>query len=152
MKFIKEEALPIALDIIKKWEGCKLQSYQDIVGIWTIGYGATGPNIKKGLAWTQEQADEDLLSRVKIFALQIDSVLKVPLTKNQAAAMISLAYNIGANALSKSTVMKKTNLKDFKAAADAFLLWNKARVDGKLVPVQGLTNRREDERLLFLKG
>ena len=53
------------IDLIKKFEGCNLTAYEDIVGVWTIGYGTTnsdkritGTDIYQGLTITQAQADE----------------------------------------------------------------------------------------------
>jgi lysozyme len=66
---------------------------------------------------------------------------------NQLAAAISLAYNIGAAAYAKSTVAARFNARQWAAACDAFLMWDKA--GGKVV--QGLLNRRAAERALCLK-
>ena len=64
--------------------------------------------------------------------------------------MLSLTYNIGTRAFKSSTVLKKFNLGDISAAADAFLLWDKATVDGQLVAIEGLHKRREQEHTIFL--
>jgi lysozyme len=69
---------------------------------------------------------------------------------HQAAAMLSLTYNIGTGAFIGSTVLKQFNAGKFQAAADAFLLWDKAMVDGKLVVVPGLLARRQEESEIFL--
>ena len=45
---------------LKGEEGCRLAAYQDTLGVWTIGWGHTGPEIVKGLVWTQSQADAQL--------------------------------------------------------------------------------------------
>ncbi len=39
-------------------------AYQDIVGVWTIGYGDTGPDVGPGIVWTQEQCDSALTNRL----------------------------------------------------------------------------------------
>lgn len=46
------------LALTREFEGCRLEAYQDQGGVWTIGYGHTGPDVHEGLTWTQEQADE----------------------------------------------------------------------------------------------
>jgi lysozyme len=75
-------------------------------------------------------------------------LIKVPVTENMKAAMVSLAYNIGTGAFASSTLLRLLNQgSDKKLVADQFLRWNK--VQGK--EVVGLTNRRKLERELFLK-
>lgn len=135
-----------AFDILKKFEGCRLKAYSDLGGIWTIGYGATGPSIKANTIWTQEQAETDLLCRIEIFGRIISYHVKVSLTQNQFDALISLTYNIGAEAFRKSTLMRFLNEKNYLAAADEFPKWNK--VKGRIV--EGLTLRRREEMRLFL--
>lgn len=115
---------------------------------WTIGWGCTGPDIKEGVEWTQERADSDLTTKLKAIT---DAVLKAsPKLSNQAperlAACIDMAYNVGVSAYTNSTVAKKIAEGNNMAAADAFLMWNKA--GGKTV--QGLVNRCNVRRNLFL--
>lgn len=137
-------------DIIKEFEGLRLKAYQDIAGIWTIGYGDT-EGVTKGMVITKEEAEERLVERLREFEGYVNSLVKVVLTQNQFDALVSLVYNIGPENLKSSTLLRKLNLADYKGAADEFLRWNKARVDGKLRPVDGLTNRRTKERNLFLE-
>jgi lysozyme len=84
---------------------------------------------------------------------------RVP-TTNQAAALVSLAYNVGVGArdddgkienLAESTLLAKFEAGDDMGAANEFPKWNKARVRGQLQPLAGLTKRRNMERELFLK-
>jgi len=136
-----------AAAFIAKWEGCKLTAYQDVVGIWTIGYGRT-TNVHPGDSCTQEQADAWLAEEVEQFKRGVRGAVLVPLNGNQLAACTSLAYNIGLAAFRGSTLLRKLNDGDYQGAADQFLVWNKA--GGRVV--QGLVNRRAAERDLFLKG
>lgn len=71
-------------------------------------------------------------------------------TVNQAAALLSLAYNIGAGALSTSLLLAKFNAGDMAGAAEEFPRWDKARIGGVLKPLAGLAARRRRERALFL--
>ena len=80
------------------------------------------------------------------FADKIFPSIKVKVSQNQFDAMVSLAYNIGVGAFSKSTLLKKVNAGDLAGAGEEFLRWNKA--SGK--EVSGLTKRREREKQLFL--
>jgi GH24 family phage-related lysozyme (muramidase) len=138
------------IELIKRWEGCRLTAYQDSVGVWTIGYGLTsaaglGP-VRKGMTITQQQADDYLVRALVSYEAAVTRVLARSPNENQFAAMVSLCYNIGPGAFAKSSIAKRFNVGDAAGAADAFRLWNKA--GGKVL--QGLVNRREDERKLFL--
>lgn len=134
------------LNLIKSFEGCKLKAYQDIVGVWTIGYGTTGPDVSEGLEITQEEAEKRLLADVEVFERGVSRLVKVPLTENQLAALTSFAYNLGLGALGKSTLLMLLNEGKYEAAALEFGKWSRA--GGQVVP--GLVRRREAERTLFL--
>ena len=131
--------------LISQFEGCKLTSYQDSVGVWTVGYGHT-TGVKSGQHITQQQADNFLDEDIEKTRSKVISMLKIALNENQESALISLAFNIGTTALAKSTLLKKLNANDITGAADEFLRWNKA--GGQVL--KGLTRRREAERKLFL--
>jgi len=132
------------LDLIKTFEGCKLEAYQDSVGIWTIGYGET-KNVHKGMKITQKEADDMLLNRYKEFEVEVLKLVKPALNPNQLGALVSFSYNLGVGSLKSSKLLKYININDFNKASDEFLKWNKA--GGKVL--NGLTKRREAERKLF---
>lgn len=141
------------IELIKKWEGKKLTAYPDPATggePWTIGYGHTTaagpPAVKKGMKITDKDATEILVNDLKKFEAAVAKGLTVKATDNQFSAMVSLCFNIGPGNFAKSSVLRKLNAGDIKGAADSFLLWNKAA--GKVM--KGLTNRREEERKLFL--
>jgi len=141
--------LNIATEEIKRHEGCKLEAYPD-PGTggdpWTIGYGATGPDIHPGVVWSQEQADTDLSNRLHTLGDRIDAVVHVEINDNQKAALCSFAYNVGMGNLKSSTLLKKLNEGDYDGAAEQFKEWNKAA--GHVL--QGLVTRRQAESELFL--
>jgi lysozyme len=144
------------LALIKRWEGCKLQSYKDSAGVWTIGYGRTtatglGP-VGPGMTITQAQAESDLLRGLAKYERTVIECLARTPTQAQYDAMVSLCYNIGQGAFAGCSVVKRFNMGKMAEAADAFLMWNKVTVKGKKVVVDGLTNRRKDERKHFLKA
>lgn len=141
----------VNVDAIKGHEGLRLVAYLDSVGVWTIGYGDTGPDVVKGLVITKAQAEERLRKRLREFEGYINRAVKVKLTQNQFDALVSLVYNIGPTNFLSSTLLRKLNASDYVGAADQFLVWNKGRVDGKLQVINGLTNRRREERELFLR-
>lgn len=138
------------VDIICGFEGKRLAAYDDGVGVWTIGFGTTvypnGIKVKKGDTCTEAQAKAYMAHDLKKFESAVNNTVKVPLNQNQFDALVSLAYNIGTNAFSKSTLVKKLNANDNRAAADQFDVWVNA--GGKRM--QGLVNRRAKEKALFL--
>lgn len=143
---VEQSALADALKVIKRWEGCKLTAYPD-PGTGgepiTIGWGSTGPGIHLGLKWSQEQADARLAGDVDRFMAGVSRLLTRKPLPHQLGAMTSLAYNIGLGAFAKSTLLKKFNAGE--DAAPQFDVWNKA--GGRVM--QGLVNRRADERKLY---
>jgi lysozyme len=135
-----------AIDLVKKFEGLSLKSYQYIGGVWTIGYGSTGPDIGPNMTWSEQDADQRLNLDVMAIENQIKKLVVVPLTENQEAALTSFVYNEGIGHLESSTLLKMLNDKDYNGAADQFLRW--VKVDGQ--SVDGLKNRRTMERQIFL--
>ena len=133
------------LSLIKSFEGLRLQAYQDSVGVWTIGYGATR-GVKAGMTITMDQAERMLVNDVQRFEPDLDRLVKVPLNQSQWDALMSFVYNLGAANLESSTLLKLLNQKDYAGAADQFPRWNKA--GGQVL--QGLVKRRAAERAMFL--
>ena len=141
--------MSLAADLIKRFEGCRLEAYPDPATggkPWTVGYGCTGPGIGPGTIWTQQQAEDELEHRLFAERQVLDSLVTAPVSENQMAALLSLAWNIGTAALGGSHLLRLLNAGDVQGAADAFLAWNHAA--GKVMP--GLTTRREAERAVFL--
>ncbi|HHR5464400.1 TPA: lysozyme [Salmonella enterica subsp. enterica] len=136
--------------LIKTFEGCKLTAYQDSAGVWTIGYGWTRPvdgkPVHRGMTIDQTTAERLLKTGLVSYENDVSRLVKVGLTQGQFDALVSFTYNLGARALSTSTLLRKLNGGDYAGAADEFLRWNKA--GGKVL--NGLTRRREAERALFL--
>lgn len=139
------------MKLLEQFEGLRLEAYLDSAGIATIGFGTikypNGSKVKLGDKITKTQAKEYKLYDLKEFESTVNTSVPVPLSQNQYDALVSISYNIGSNAFKNSTLLKKLNASDYKGAAEQFLVWNK--VNSKRV--QGLVNRREAERNLFLK-
>jgi len=135
------------LNLIKKYEGLRLKAYQDPVKIWTIGYGHTGPDVKKGKVITEAEAERLLKQDLRKFEGVVNSKVTKKLTRNQFDALVSFTYNVGPEAFRTSTLLKKLNNGNFPGAAAEFLRWNKA--GGNILP--GLTKRRKEEQALFNK-
>lgn len=157
------------LTLVKSFEGLpdgdpstvNLDPYLDPVGIWTVGWGHAiawqgrwlrgSQNAAQARALypggiTQPQAElllhGDLLDAGRDVALSVS----VPINDNQFGALVSFAFNLGANNLRNSTLLRKLNRSDFSGAADEFSRW--VRADGQVLP--GLVKRRAAERTLFL--
>ena len=139
----------VLAQLIKDSEGCKLSAYQCPAGVWTIGWGCTGADIKKGLVWTQEQADAEL----DILALDaLRKALKaspslVLASANKVIAIADFIYNLGIGNYSKSTLKKYVDQSNWLAAAGEIKKWDKAGG----VTLKGLTIRRKKEADLLLK-
>jgi len=142
---------PSGIDLICNFEGKRLTAYDDGVGVWTIGFGTTvypnGIKVMKGDTCTEAQAKTYMAHDLKKFEATVNKAVTVQLNQNQFDALVSLAYNIGTSAFSKSTLVKKLNANDIRGAADQFDVWVNA--GGKRM--QGLVNRRTVEKALFLK-
>ena len=135
--------------LITGFEGLELESYQDIAGIWTVGYGHTGPEVTPDMKITFREAEMLLKNDLRPRENAINETVTVPLNQNQFDALVSFIYNIGIAGWKSSTALKRLNKGDYAGAAKAMLWWNKATVDGKLTEVRGLTRRREGEKGLF---
>lgn len=139
------------LSLIKRFEGLELEAYQDIAGIWTIGYGHTGADVKPGLVWTEQVAESALTRDLELREDVINQAVRVLLNQNEFDALVSFVYNVGGGAFRSSTALKRLNGGDRTGAAEALTWWDKAKVNGVLRPVKGLTIRRAAERDLFLR-
>jgi len=139
--------IEIAARLVKEFEGCRLSAYQDTGGVWTVGYGATGPDIGEGVTWTQEQADTRLEHDLAEANEALHKHTTLYLFENQEAALTSFVFNLGETQFSGSTLLKKVNTGDAIGAALEFTKWY---FDNKK-PIKGLLRRRLTEAALFLK-
>ncbi len=137
-------AVDIACDLIKKFEGCRLDAYKDLGGKWTIGWGKTS-GVHEGMIITQKEADDALMNYVSSMACFLE-FLPTDLNNNQTAAIYSLVYNIGTFRFDDSALLKKLRVGDRASAAEEFLRWD--HIDGK--EITGLLARRKAEMELFL--
>jgi len=138
------------INFIKKWEGCKLEAYEDVKGIWTIGIGSIGDDVYEGLVIDEEEAIDRFKRHINPLIEGLNKSVKGPITQNMFDAVCSLSYNIGLSAFNTSTCLKKLKINDYEGAADAILLWNKIKQNGKMIYVEGLHKRRLAEKALFL--
>jgi lysozyme len=134
------------VDMIKFFEGFESKAYLCPANVWTIGYGRT-KNVKEGDEITEMQAERDLLEELEVFGKQVLNTVKVPLKQNELDALTSWTYNLGVGNLQSSTLLKELNSKNYNAAGQEMLRWNKA--GGKVLA--GLTRRRESEAKLWAR-
>lgn len=130
--------------LTEQFEGLSLKAYQDVVGVWTNGYGNTH-NVIPGSTITLAQANSDLMSDLEGAEYVVNTVVTVPLTQNQFDALVDFVFNLGSGNFQSSTLLRKINAGDYSGAASEFPKWNHA---GGVV-VSGLTKRRLAEQALF---
>ena len=153
-------ALPVpqpageAVALIKEFEGFESRAYIDTDGTPVIGYGLSrvaGKPVRVGDRISPQRADLALNKHLQEIYRELDRIIKVRLSDRQLGALASIAFNVGINALERSTLIEKINDRDYVGAADEFLRWDKANVNDRLVQLPGLTRRRQAERQLFLQ-
>ena len=134
--------------LIKQYEGLRLTTYKDAVGIPTIGYGHVENPIPPGgtRTITAEDAEQILREDLQRFEHDVNNMLTVEVTQNQFDALVSFAFNLGPANLKSSNLLRKVNSGDFNGAAEEFPKWNHA--GGQVLA--GLTARRNAEKNLFL--
>ena len=140
-------ALALATTMIATFEGLRLTPYRDPVGILTVCYGHTGADIQARKKYTREECTQLLRRDIARHAQALACITR-PLNEYQQAAFVSFAYNVGAGAFCRSTLVKKANAGDMAGACAELSKWNKA--GGKVLP--GLVKRRAAERAMCEEG
>ena len=131
------------LNIIKESEGLRLKAYKCPSGVWTIGYGHTGKDVKKGMVITEEKATELLKRDIARFERHVSAYNKIyNFTSNEFSALVSFAFNLGS-----ITGLTKNGIRTKQQIANKMLEYCYA--GGK--KLNGLYKRRQEERKLFLK-
>ena len=136
------------VELIARFEGVRLNAYQDAVGVWTIGYGHTGPDVHRGLTITMKQARDLLRQDLAGAEAQVNQTIKRPLNQSQFDALVSLVFNTGPLPLHK-TLGTCLNNGDNRGASAEFPKWCKATKNGQLITLEGLVRRRKAEQELF---
>lgn len=132
--------------LIAPWEGKENNTYLDPVGIVTSCYGHTGPELKLGMHFTDQQCMDQLGKDIKTAQNGVRNLVKVPLTQYQEAALISFTYNAGVGNLRSSTMLRKFNSKDYVRACEELTRW----VYAQRKKLNGLVNRRNNEMQMCL--
>lgn len=131
------------IELIKKFEGCRLAAYKCAAGVWTIGYGHT-KGVKSGQSITQAQAESYLKEDLTVYETKVEQYNeKYNWNQNEFDALVSFAYNVG-----NIDQLTANGTRNREVIAEKMLQYNKA--SGKVL--SGLTERRTAERELFLKA
>lgn len=138
---------PLGRAVIQLFEDYRDTAYPDQHGVWTCGWGHTGPEVKCGTTCTEEEAQEWFTQDIQHAENAVIAYTGV-LSQHQFDALVSFSYNAGTGAFAQSTLLKLLNARQISQAADEFLKWD--HIDGK--PNSGLLRRRRLERALFLDG
>ena len=139
-------------DLIKSFEGLRLDAYLCSAGKPTVGFGSTffedGTPVKLGDKITKERADSLFEKISDSFAAKVKNCIQKDINENQFAALVSFAYNVGIGNLKSSTLLKKVNANpNDPTIMQEFKKWNRA--SGNVLA--GLTRRREAEANLYFK-
>jgi lysozyme len=130
------------------FESCRLTAYRDQGGVWTIGWGHTGPDVHEGLVITQGWADSLLEQDLSKAERAVNLLVTAAITQDEFDALVDFAFNVGIGALEGSTLLTKLNADDVAGAAEEFARWD--HVKGQVVA--GLLRRRLAEKALFEDG
>lgn len=143
------------VDLVKRFEGLHkikedglVHSYRCPAGKWTIGFGSC-KGVRSGMKITVEEAEQRLKDDIDEHGKIVKRLVNVPLTQGQFDALTSFVFNLGGGAFKSSTLLKVLSAGNYDACPEQILRWNKARVDGKLQPLRGLTRRRAAEAAIF---
>ena len=146
---------PKGIALIKEFEGLRTEAYKCPAGIWTIGYGHTAaaghPNVIRGMKITPDEAESILIRDLRQYERAVSAAVKRPLNQGQFDACVSLCFNIGIDAFTGSTVVRRINAGRMSEVPAAFMMWNKAKdpQTGVSRELPGLTRRRRAETALW---
>ncbi len=149
---------PEAITLIKRFEGChksdskgNYKSYRCLSGKWTIGYGHTH-GVRSGMSATLEECEDFLKEDLKRTGAHIKQSIGVPLTQPQFDALVSFVFSVGVINFRKSSLLAKLNKGDYNAIPAEIIKWNRAKVEGEMAALSGLTRRRTAEASLWTVG
>lgn len=146
-------ARQLAAGLIKRLEACSLTAYKDSTGVWTIGYGSTGPAVVEGLAISQDVADHLLLQDMAVAHERLDTALfgsTTALGEHEFAALWSFVFNVGAEP--QWTIWKDIKAGNLADVPTQLLRFDHGKVGGRLVELPGLKNRRLAEIVFWRTG
>ena len=137
-------------ELIRFYEGTRLETYICPAGIPTCCTGHTGPEVKMGQTYTPTQCDALLAKDLERFEKCINDLIDPPLTQTQFDSLISWSFNVGAGAVQESTLRRRLNAgEDVNTVISSELpRW----CNGPNGPLEGLVKRRAAEVKLAVEG
>jgi|TARA_R110002110_G_scaffold42549_5_gene133380 lysozyme len=132
------------IELLKHFEGLRLEAYQDSVGVWTIGYGHT-KGVTQGLEITAPEAEKMLIDELPEYQGYVNNYCKIVLQQHENDALVCWTYNLGPTNLNSSTMLKVLNEGKSDEVPFQMKRWDKAGGEVLL----GLSRRRNAEALLF---
>lgn len=141
-------AVVMAAGLVVNWEGKVTTTYLDPVGVPTACYGHTGPELKLGQNFTDDQCLKLLGDDLKKHDAQLLSKVKVPMNDYIHASLLDFTYNVGIGNLQSSTLLIYLNQHRYKEACQELTKW----VYAKKQKLRGLVLRREAEMDMCLQG
>jgi len=166
MNFLKMKTSEKGINLIKKHESLRLNSYLCPAKVWTIGYGHTRTAVNN-MKITEKQAVDLLVSDLSVAETGINVLTKnINLNQNQYDALVSFVFNVGVKAFRSSTLLKRIKAKESNdKIKEAFMMWRfggngenngidddgDGLIDepGEKQLLKGLVKRRNDEAELF---
>lgn len=139
--------ISIATAVVASFEGLRTTAYLDPIGIPTICYGHTA-TAKIGDSKTPAECNDQLSKDLLISIQDVESRVKVDMTAERRAALVSFVYNVGGTKFGSSTLLKKLNSGDSRGACAELSKW----VYAGGVKLKGLVARRAEERALCEVG
>jgi lysozyme len=133
------------LALTKGFEGLHLEAYRDCAGIWTIGYGHTGPAVCAGQSLSGLEAEDLLRADLADAVSCVNRAVQTAISQGQFDAMVDFCFNAGRGNFGQSTLLRKVNSRDFGGAVAQFALW--VHAGGEVV--SGLVRRRKAEADVF---
>ena len=149
MKTRNQQASRGAIDLIKRFEGCRRAAARLPDGRWTIGYGHTR-TARQGAQVSEADAEALLIYDLLDISAAIREGVYTPLNQNQFDALAAFVFNIGVDNFRHSAVLRRLNEGAYLQAAYAMEMWRRAEFEGESIVVDALVRRRAAEKALFL--
>lgn len=140
--------LAVAAPLIMRWEGVRYAPYQDVVGVWTVCYGHTGPDVKPGKRYTIDECRSLLDADMAIAQASVRRCIRHPMLVQVEAALVDAAFNVGPKVVCGSGVQRAADANNWPQVCAELDKWKYA--GGRVY--DGLVNRRADARYLCETG
>lgn len=130
-----------AIDLARRFEGCRLTAYKDIAGVWTIGYGHTGKDVTPTTRWTQEEAEQHLELDVAEAQHLLQLYSPGPFVTGALDALTDFVFNLGIGNYRGSSLRRAVDTQNWPEVKIDLLAWDHS--GGQVIP--GLLARRQAE-------